>query len=553
MRNINKILITAALLISNSAYANTNINSVPSNHWSIKALEQLQSEGILDSFHTKDFIGDKYVDRMTLASVLASALANIETKLGGNSANISKESVSSLDRLAMEYADELAKMAIKYKGLNNDFKDLKEDVANLKWVVADINKYIDEDKKNNKKVVIGGDMLTRFTDMHRPHGNSGIHEAASLLRFKFIANIDENVKAVARWRLYNGLGTSGTWDSTGRHTTGIVDLAFLQINNKLGGNFTLGRTFSAVGHSLLINQYVDVARYTTDRGKTQYQINSYFKRKNGYDYNQVWNFGLGRTVKSHKMYANFYGQHGPSGYCLINKNNDADVKSSSRYDLEIGSSGKLGNNKHMSYDFSMVFTKLKQDMLVKSDINDNGIMGYAALNYDSKSDLKAKVSYFHADKKAHGGLFLGGDRRLACGPESPLEDIVRLDNLTGRQNNMLIDGDIHNFRDLKLQLEYVPERHNRNYFRVAYDFLDEVNEKVKGIDNSNPLGTDDGKADVITAEYRYKLSKNTSLKVGYSNFKYNGWLTKNVTKAGSGKNGRDYDYGLFWTELYSKF
>ena len=55
-------------------------------------------------------------------------------------------------------------------------------------IKADINKYIDEDKKNNKKVVIGGDMLTRFTDMHRPHGNSGIHEAASLLRFKFSAS-----------------------------------------------------------------------------------------------------------------------------------------------------------------------------------------------------------------------------------------------------------------------------------------------------------------------------------------------------------------------------
>ena len=123
-------------------------------------------------------------------------------------------------------------------------------------------------------------------------------------------------------------------------------------------------------------------------------------------------------------------------------------------------------------------------------------------------------------------------------------------------NHFLINGDTHNFTDTKIQVEYKPKSRPKHYFRLAYDLLREQKDKVNGIDNYNPLGTDSGEADVFTAEYRYRISRNLQWKSGFTRFMYEGKLDKvNDIDAGYGKenNTRDCDYNLFWTEFYTKF
>ncbi len=544
------ILASAFMLLSNMAYSSP-FEDVPTNHWAYEAINQLSESGVITCIEGNRYVGEKSIDRLTMASYLANALANIESKYGSDYSKLGEGNISNIQRLAMEYADELSIMAVKYNGLDKDLKQVKEDIANLKWDVAEIKKEIEDGP--TKRVHIGGDYLTRITDLHYEHGFHGVHQAAGLFRLKFVMNIDKDVKAVARWRLMNGVGESGTW--TGKnHTTGIMDLAFLQINNKLGGDFLLGRTFEATGHSLLINQYVDVARYVAKRNNGSLIVNSYFNRKSKKDVNQVWNVGYKHNDAKYNYYVNVYGQTGPSGYSMINKTDDVTVKDSKRYDIEAGVHALMGNSGKYSLDMSAVHTDLKQDSIDGNKVRDNGNILYAALNWDSKEEVAAKVSYYMADKEAHGGLFLGGDRRLAMGPESPLEDITRLDNLMYTMNHFLINGDIHNFSDTKIQVEYRPMNSKKNYFRIAYDFLRELKDKVNGIDNSNPLGTDSGKADVLTVEYRYKLGKNTNWKTGYSKFTHKGLADRITgTDAGRGGAGRDKDYGLLWSEIYTSF
>ena len=541
------------MLINQSSIYAHPCDNVPTGHWAYQAINELSEEGVFESIDKDYFIGNKPIDRYTFASILAKGLAEIEVKNAKAPFTFNKNIINTLEKLLSEFSDELSLLAIKYNGIEEDLAVVKEDVANLKWDVAEIK---DEIKKSSDKVAIGGDFLVRNTGLNYPKGNQRLHQTASLLRFKFVMNIDKDVMAVARWRLMNGLGNSGTWRGD-NHTTGICDLAFLQLKNKLDGDILLGRTFEATGHSLLINQYVDVARYTTKKGDLTYQLNSYFNSKNGSDEYQVWNFNLKQNKKDYNYYIGFYGQHGPAGYSMTDKANNPQVTDSSRYDIELGSHGKLGKCDNFTYDVSAVFTKLKQNYVGGvNNVDDNGKIGYVALNYEPKSDFAGKVSYYIADKEAHGGLFLGGDRRLAYAPESPLEDITRLDNLMMVMNHFLINGDTHNFTDTKIQVEYKPKSRPKHYFRLAYDLLREQKDKVNGIDNYNPLGTDSGEADVFTAEYRYTISRNLKWKTGFSKFMYGGKLDKvNGIESGHGKenNTRDCDYNLFWTELYTKF
>jgi hypothetical protein len=75
-------------------------------------------------------------------------------------------------------------------------------------------------------------------------------------------------------------------------------------------------------------------------------------------------------------------------------------------------------------------------------------------------------------------------------------------------------------------------------------------------DRWNNFGTAEAKATVLTVECRYQLAENTRIRVGYTNFDFTGDETKNVgagsVSAGRGVRG-DYDYNMFWAEIFSKF
>jgi len=76
-------------------------------------------------------------------------------------------------------------------------------------------------------------------------------------------------------------------------------------------------------------------------------------------------------------------------------------------------------------------------------------------------------------------------------------------------------------------------------------------------DNFNNVGIADPTMRMITFEYRYKLSKNTRLRVGAVKCDFSGDAFKSVggaipVAAGRGFKG-DYDYQMVWTEVYGKF
>ncbi|PKL50157.1 MAG: hypothetical protein CVV42_03985 [Candidatus Riflebacteria bacterium HGW-Riflebacteria-2] len=630
------ILLVAVMVLSTVVATANPFSDVPFSHWAYDAVNKLAAKGILQGYPDGTFKGKQTVTRYALAMVTAKMVANVEQMLeSGIGTNlVTKSDLQTLEKLTVEFADELALLGVKVTALEDDMQVVKEDVSMLKRDVDGIKDYMA--KGGMEKVKLSGDMLVRHTNLvHRNDGlvgtpwvgNNDNARTESQLRFKFKANIDENIHAVARWHVFtkaadlnpaqnpgamqgafglNGIGINTVTDNT-------VDLAYLHVKDmfRFGGDFTFGRNFYTHGHALLLNDYVDAIRFYKRSGDVDivFQViydrlqGKVYDRAAGVDFRNVWNLNLGTKYRDHDLYLGIYAQEDPvvalnmtnniggivnfSGLALGNTNTVAAIAANpqqtddGRWDVEFGSKGPIGNNGHWDYDLGFAYTGYEIDILANAATpyiqpEMEGWMGHVAVKWDSKKEWAAKLAYTFADDESIGALALDNDQRYQDGIETPYEDI-------SRGNNYFRNG-LMNMGVLKLQAEFRP-RNTKHYFRIAGDFIDELDDNVsndlakyangettaaayaaatavtKGANSAydrwNNFMTAEGEATVFTFEYRYQLAENTRIRVGYTNFEMTGdaqklTATQRKVAAGGGLFG-DYDYNMLWTEIYSQF
>ncbi|PKL43857.1 MAG: hypothetical protein CVV41_08835 [Candidatus Riflebacteria bacterium HGW-Riflebacteria-1] len=627
MKRISMLLIAVMVLSTVAASANP-FSDVPFSHWAYDAVNKLAAKGILQGYPDGTYKGKQTVTRYALAMVTAKMVANVEQMLeSGIGTNlVTKSDLQTLEKLTVEFADELALLGVKVTALEDDMQVVKEDVSMLKRDVDGIKDYMA--KGGMEKVKLSGDMLVRHSNL--THRNEGLLVAGngnanatteSQIRFKFKANIDENIHAVARWYVFtkgaegnpsvnpfanaaamggqfgqNGIGNTTTSDNT-------IDLAYLHIKDmfRFGGDFTFGRNFYTHGHALLLNDYVDAIRFYKRSGDVDVvmqaiydrHVGSYNDKNQPVDFRNVWNLNLGTKYRDHDLYVGVYVQEEPN---LTNYRNvgkaftlgnvtPGDQKNDSRWDVEFGSKGPIGNNGHWDYDLGFAYTNYELDVVSTVALpfispEMQGWMGHVAVKWDSKKEWAAKLAYTFADEESMGALAIDNDQRYQDGIETPYEDI-------SRGNNYFRNG-LMNMGVLKLQAEFRP-RNTKHYFRIAGDLLDEYEDTttndlaryVVGADKTNSVignktntaydrwnnfGTSEAEAMVFTFEYRYQLAENTRIRLGYTNFEMTGDARKAgytdagaanaATKAigaGGGFRVNDYDYSMLWTEIYSQF
>ena len=610
------MLLVAAMVLSTVVASANPFSDVPFSHWAYDAVNKLSAKGILQGYPDGKFKGNQTVTRYALAMVTAKMLANVEQMLeSGIGTNlVTKADLQTLEKLTVEFADELALLGVKVTALEDDMQVVKEDVSMLKKDVEGIKDYMA--KGGMEKVKLSGDMLVRHTNLNHKNdwvndnagglfagraGNSDNALTESQIRFQFKANIDENITAVARWSMFaknldnvNG-GQSAMQSVFGRNgigantvTDNVVDLAYLQIKDmfRFGGDFTFGRNFYTHGHALLLNDYVDAIRYYKRSGDVDVVFQTIYDRHVGsykddaaVDFRNVWNLNLGTKYRDHDLYMGLYGQDEPA-FALVALGNAAGQQSSSkRWDVEFGSKGPIGNNGHWDYDLGFAYTNYEIDVVNVAGTNwispeMQGWMGHVAVKWDSKKEWAAKLAFTFADDESMGAIALDNDQRYQDGIETPYEDI-------SRGNNYFRNG-LRNMTNLKLQAEYRP-RDSKHYFRLAGDLLDEMNNTVSNdvakyndtitvngqrnvampgaktntvYDRWNNYGISDAQSMVLTFEYRYQLAENTRIRVGYTNFEFLGDAYKwdGATKVSAGRGMmNDFDYDMLWAEIYSRF
>ncbi len=128
-------------------------------------MNKLAAKGILQGFPDGTFKGRKAVTRYALAMITAKMLANVEQMMeSGIGTNlVTKSDLQTLEKLTVEFADELALLGVKVTALEDDMQVVKEDVSMLKRDVEGIKDYMA--KGGMEKVKLSGDMLVRHTSL----------------------------------------------------------------------------------------------------------------------------------------------------------------------------------------------------------------------------------------------------------------------------------------------------------------------------------------------------------------------------------------------------
>ena len=572
------LVASAALLLSNTAFAQSEygpFSDVPTGHWAYQSISHLAQNGVLRGYPDGSFKGNKPVTRYAMAVVVSQMLANLE-KMNSNA--ITKQDLADIEKLTIEFADELNVLGVKIKALEDDMVAVKEDVATVKTDVQGLKDYIKSDEIN--KVKLSGDMLVRHYDYgmdKAPRDQTGKplyqsafgnHRSDTRLRLQLDTRVDERVSVRARWNLTGGDGGNmypwggAQWDGDNK-ATGEVEVAYVKIDNVFNGIGTLklGRDWFSHGHGLVVHNFMDAISYTRPCGEVNLALNVFYDRNNGAgnnDYHNIWNINLDTDINNrHHLYAgvyynsfdndsnvvkngsandpmnklNVYYTRDGSGRFVENKAtraDRADVKDIKRTVVEFGAKGELSKDGKFAYDAAGVYSKVQYSSLDPNTYQDpdpakvrynshdeDGWMAHAAVKYDNKKDWTAKVSYTYADDKSAASINRRDDNVWCGEEETPFQDILWYQ--CEGTNTYLNMQRIYNMQDVKLQVGYTPVNASKHHFRLAFDWVLEADDRYNTYkDARNTMNYDKLDFKMLTFEYTYDLSENTKLRMGYA-------------------------------------
>ena len=104
--------VSAALIISaaSTALASDNpFSDVPAGHWAYDAVSQLQQDGVVNGYVDGTFKGDSMMTRYEMAQIVAKAMAKQSSQPG----SVAKNDKAMVDKLMVEFKDELTNMGIR--------------------------------------------------------------------------------------------------------------------------------------------------------------------------------------------------------------------------------------------------------------------------------------------------------------------------------------------------------------------------------------------------------------------------------------------------------
>ena len=132
MKKILALAAVAALTAGVSAYAANPFSDVTADDWAYQAVSDLSAQGVVEGYPDGTFKGERNMTRYELAQIVARLMAKED--------QLNAEQQATLDKLAGEYADELANLGVRVS-------NLEKKVGNLSWSGDARMRY--QDKGNN--------------------------------------------------------------------------------------------------------------------------------------------------------------------------------------------------------------------------------------------------------------------------------------------------------------------------------------------------------------------------------------------------------------------
>ena len=133
MKKILAIAAAAALTAGVSAFAANPFSDVSTDDWAYQAVSDLSDQGVVEGYPDGTFKGERNITRYELAQIIARLMAKED--------QLNAEQRATLDKLAGEYADELANLGVRVS-------NLEKKVGNIYWSGDARMRY--QDKSLNK-------------------------------------------------------------------------------------------------------------------------------------------------------------------------------------------------------------------------------------------------------------------------------------------------------------------------------------------------------------------------------------------------------------------
>ena len=133
MKKILALAAVAALTAGVSAYAANPFSDVTPDDWAYQAVSDLSVQGVVEGYPDGTFKGERNMTRYELAQIVARLMAKED--------QLNAEQQATLDKLAGEYADELANLGVRVS-------NLEKKVGNISWNGDARMRYISSSKKN---------------------------------------------------------------------------------------------------------------------------------------------------------------------------------------------------------------------------------------------------------------------------------------------------------------------------------------------------------------------------------------------------------------------
>ena len=145
MKKILALAAVAALTAGVSAYAANPFSDVTADDWAYQAVSDLSAQGVVEGYPDGTFKGERNMTRYELAQIVARLMAKED--------QLNAEQQATLDKLAGEYADELANLGVRVS-------NLEKKVGNISWSGDARMRYINKAKTNDKDAWDGRLRLT---------------------------------------------------------------------------------------------------------------------------------------------------------------------------------------------------------------------------------------------------------------------------------------------------------------------------------------------------------------------------------------------------------
>ena len=264
MKKILAIAAVAALTAGVSAYAANPFSDVSPDDWAYQAVSDLSDQGVVEGYPDGTFKGERNMTRYELAQVIARLMARED--------QLNAEQKATLDKLAGEYADELANLGVRVS-------NLEKKVGNISWF---------------------GDARMRWEE--KGYNTDGSRKADGWDgRMRINAKAQVNDSTYVRGRFTSNMNFKDDADANTK-----MDVLFVhhQFGDKVGMN--LGRNFLTLGQTgMYYDDFFDGAQLFIGDSKLTLEA--------GYGRMNTWINDYGQK-KDDTVYARLYGQTGRIGY-----------------------------------------------------------------------------------------------------------------------------------------------------------------------------------------------------------------------------------------------